>query len=728
MGMEVIQLSSQTHHQNILNALHHLRLQGHLSDIKVQVDYQGHAQTFQAHRVVLAASSDYFRNIFLSPDATPDQISLSNMHPCDFSDFLEFVYTGKAEVAQSRMGDMQAAANILECEELAIVCSINHTSQSDVVEESSPATETGIKKPLNRQLPPESSECLSKRSKRKRTKLKQCIPTTDEAFNAEEDNDTTCASSPALPRFDKDTQSLNDAEEILLVSASEDEDDEESGRVSKRASKGMFVCSDCQRSFHYERSYLKHVSTCHGVKAELVYRCETCMKTFSNRSNLRIHEKHVHSSERLFTCDVCAKTFKRKKDVVRHQKQVHDPHIHQCSECGKRLSSKASLMLHKRTHSGIKAFICTECGSRFTQKSALNMHHSTCQALKGELVHQCKTCMNTFSNRSSLRIHEKHVHSSERLFTCDVCAKTFKRKKDVTHHKKRVHDGPHMQQCSDCGKWLRSKASLMLHMRIHNGIKNYVCIKCGSRFIQKSSLNMHERTHTDEKPFACDMCDARFKQRNSLAYHKRSHMGEKPFKCETCGKGFTAKQYLRHHANVHTGAKPFKCKYCGRSFGQRNSLRQHLTAHTGERPYACNDCDKHFAQLHALQRHQRIHTGEKPYMCGSCNRTFTDTSTLRRHTKIHDANAPWRNYLVVLKGNVKKEAKAQDNLEAQVVTSDGNDFITLDRPFNMPVEEISSDTPSMSSLMEEVASQTILAPQEEAAQPNILTVVVSEEM
>ncbi|XP_049612053.1 GDNF-inducible zinc finger protein 1 isoform X2 [Syngnathus scovelli] len=663
MGTEVIQLSSQTHHQNILNALHHLRLQGHLSDITVQVDYQGHVQTFQAHRVVLAASSDYFRNIFLSPDTTPDQISLSNMHPCDFSDFLEFVYTGKAEVAQSRMGDMQVAANILECEELAIVCGINRISQSDVVEESSPASETGIKKPLNRQLPPESSEYLSKRSKRKNTKLKRCIPTTDEAFNAEEDNDTTYASSP---HFDKDTQSLNDGEEILLMSASED--DEESGRVSKRASKGKFVCSDCQRSFHYERSYLKHVSTCHGVKAELIYRCETCMKTFSNRSNLRIHEKHVHSSERLFTCDVCTKTFKRKKDVVRHQKQVHDPHMHQCSECGKRLSSKASLMLHKRTHSGIKAFICTECGSRFTQKSALNMHH---------------------------------------------------------------------------------------------------------------------RIHTGEKPFACDECDARFTQKSMLAYHKRSHTGEKPFMCEACGKSFASKEYLRYHSNIHTGSKPFKCEHCGRGFAQRNSLRQHLTVHTGERPYACNDCDKHFTQLNALQRHQRIHTGEKPYMCGLCNRTFTDKSTLRRHTATHDANAPWKNYLVVLEGNVEKKSKAQDKgtaqekksnakkaskskvpsptttflapekagpgavalethdhtempPEAQVVTSDGSggDVITLDRPFVMPVEENTSETahslcaenPGMSSLLEEAASQTILAPQEEAAQPDILTVVVSNKM
>ncbi|CAL8315850.1 unnamed protein product [Merluccius merluccius] len=72
-----------------------------------------------------------------------------------------------------------------------------------------------------------------------------------------------------------------------------------------------------------------------------------------------------------------------------------------------------------------------------------------------------------------------------------------------------------------------------------------------------------------------------------------------------------------------------------------------------ERPYSCKDCTKQFTQLNALQRHQRIHTGEKPYMCGLCNRTFTDKSTVRRHTMTHDTDAPWKNYLVVLQGNVE---------------------------------------------------------------------------
>ncbi|XP_024276618.1 GDNF-inducible zinc finger protein 1 [Oncorhynchus tshawytscha] len=647
MSDQVVQLSSAFHHEDMLQSLHQLRLHGHLCDVTVQVDFQGELEEFEAHQAVLAASSGYFKNILLAPDP-PKKLFLGNVRTTDFTRFLEYVYTGKLEVdkefAKDKIGVIHEVATLLECKSLVQACSsvlyegslslhrVEATMSQDMeadlydVGEEEGALGVGVNKvpkiaSTKRLTPPTKPERGEKRAKvavtaeEERSEVNKDTEVSGRRSNrlagrrvfidipkkkyVRKMKDQTMAQMEDLPdnntqttSQEENTYNTREAEEALpeplpekggaglestdvddedeveegdipedcpddsLFLPSKEEEGEEEGeeRATNRSSRRIdtqYKCDKCQRTFHYEKSYLKHIKTSHSVQGEVTYRCDTCQQTFANRCNLKIHQRHVHSDERLFPCDVCTKTFKRKKDVTRHRRQVHEGggERHTCLVCNKALSSKTALTLHERTHTGDKPYSCTDCEAKFSQSSA---------------------------------------------------------------------------------------------------------------------LKTHRRTHTGEKPFACDQCDARFTQNHMLSYHKRAHTGEKPFMCESCGKSFASKEYLKHHSRIHTGSRPYKCEQCGRAFAQRNSLHQHMKIHTGERPYHCTDCDKQFTQLNALQRHQRIHTGEKPYMCGLCNRTFTDKSTVRRHTMTHDQNTPWKNYLVVLKDNMEKKTKKPRSLGRKV--------------------------------------------------------------
>ncbi|XP_071403674.1 GDNF-inducible zinc finger protein 1-like isoform X3 [Pithys albifrons albifrons] len=590
-------LESKSSPLNLLNEMHQLRLLGHLCDVTVSVEYQGVRAEFPAHKAVLAATSKFFKDVFLNEKATggsQSNVFLSEVQVADFASFLEFVYTARVEVEEDRVQRMLEIAEKLKCLDLSETCfqlkkqmlesvllELQNFSESQNSEEESAAHPDVLPEykvvvvaeaeqdPVD--SPTASPEVPAAKSKEKMDKKKEMLkaPYTKirrasgrlagrkvfveipkkkytRRLREQQKSAEGVAEGDRYPEDEEmcDVEAEEEQAEISVkmegagCDGSPEENPPAGSEDRRKRSSSNFKCSTCEKEFLYEKSFLKHIQQSHGIAAELVFRCDTCGQTFANRCNLRAHQRHVHSSERRFPCHLCGKRFKRQKDVKRHILQVHEGggERHQCQQCGKGLSSRTALRLHERTHTGHKPYGCPECEAKFSQPSALKTH-----------------------------------------------------------------------------------------MRIHTG----------------------------EKPFVCDECGARFTQNHMLIYHRRCHTGERPFMCETCGKSFASKEYLKHHNRIHTGSKPFKCEVCFRTFAQRNSLYQHIKVHTGERPYCCDQCGKQFTQLNALQRHHRIHTGEKPFMCNACGRTFTDKSTLRRHTAIHDKNTPWKSFLVIVEGASK---------------------------------------------------------------------------
>lgn len=309
----MIELTAKNYHKNILASLQLLRLQGLLSDVTVHVDYQGDVQVFQAHRVMLAASSGYFREHLLAPDSAPQgKLLLSNMHFNYFSKFLEFVYTGKVEVSKDKIADVLAAALSLDCKDLAEVCGEamtvgiieNHAKKlpSKRVEEMGYLDGTKRKRQKPQRLhSPQSSENEDQAKKPKVAPKKRQVNTLklcfggrkvlqrrvslktaegdDENKSSVEDNDeVTQVESPPKnsednveetnleePAFEpddwtcqEDVQS-NDTENDLSPEEEGTEGGLEGEESFKRTSKAQFQCNKCQRTFHYERSYLKHI-------------------------------------------------------------------------------------------------------------------------------------------------------------------------------------------------------------------------------------------------------------------------------------------------------------------------------------------------------------------------------------------------------------------------------------------------------------------------------------
>lgn len=98
-----------------------------------------------------------------------------------------------------------------------------------------------------------------------------------------------------------------------------------------------YPCSECGKTYDYNKNLRKHVSEKHPHKISDIapksgqkifdFKCKSCDKQFNHFRNLKFHERNIHSAENVsedsFKCSLCEFRPKTKNNFFEHIKLEH---------------------------------------------------------------------------------------------------------------------------------------------------------------------------------------------------------------------------------------------------------------------------------------------------------------------------------------------------------------------------------------------------------------------
>ncbi|KAG7223916.1 hypothetical protein INR49_015172 [Caranx melampygus] len=113
--------------------------------------------------------------------------------------------------------------------------------------------------------------------------------------------------------------------------------------------------------------------------------------------------------QRPYLCRRCDRVFQHLESYVGHLKE-HRQYL--CLVCGKGFSRKSHLCRHIRIHTGVKPYRCPLCHKTFSQRAPLQDHLNL---HTGDRPHRCNYCAVHFAQKPGLRRHLTHIHGKSSL-------------------------------------------------------------------------------------------------------------------------------------------------------------------------------------------------------------------------------------------------------------------------------------------------------------------------
>uniref|UniRef100_A0A5F9D2U3 Zinc finger and BTB domain-containing protein 11 n=1 Tax=Oryctolagus cuniculus TaxID=9986 RepID=A0A5F9D2U3_RABIT len=673
----VVKRSSPKHCQAVLKQLNEQRLSNQFCDVTLLIE----GEEYKAHKSVLSANSEYFRDLFIEKGAVSSHeavVDLSGFCKASFLPLLEFAYTSVLSFDFCSMADVAILARHLFMSEVLEICESVHKLMEEKQltvykkgEVQTVASTQDLPEQNGSTAPPAASS--EGTTTTVSTGLEDCeivLLINGELPEAGQNGElgrqpgpqvsSEAGAAPSSVGCVSDSHSEVECVDLVTknnpteLETSNIREDSTVSNMPCKLSRENIISSPPENSDmgndtltedNCTEDIPKHVQNVHqpledqenpsALTAQTdigpdddTYRSRLRQRSVNEGGYIRLHKgmekklqkrKAIPKSAVQQVAQKLVQRGKKMKQPKRDAKESTEEVSHKCGECGMVFQRRYALITHTLKHERARDYKCPVCGKTFIYKHGLKLHQS--------------------------------LHQSQKQFQCELCVKSFVTKRSLQEHKS-IHTGESKYLCSVCGKSFHRGSGLSKHLKKHQPkpeVRGYHCTQCEKSFFEARDLRQHMNKHLGVKPFQCQFCDKCYSWKKDWYSHVKSHSVTEPYRCNICGKEFYEKALFRRHVKKATHGKKGRakqnlervCEQCGRKFTQLREYRRHMNNHEGVKPFECLTCGVAWADARSLKRHVRTHTGERPYVCPVCSEAYIDARTLRKHmTKFHRDYVP----------------------------------------------------------------------------------------
>ncbi|NXS73595.1 ZBT11 protein, partial [Pandion haliaetus] len=687
----LVKQSSSKHCLSVLNQLNQQRLSNQFCDVTLLIE----GEEYKAHKSVLAANSEYFRELFIEKGAVSSHeavVDLSGFCKSSFLPLLEFAYTSELTFDFCSMAEVAMLARHLFMSEVLEICENVHKQMEEkqitvyqkgdiqTVESTQnlpEQAEVGLQ-PVEsaeqpelaaREVPVAVNGAPSSAGTEKAAAAQpDFLPpapaeaTADDISKPGEQCETTenYVKTQLLESVSNSTVSVIKAEPSAVEpmdTRSETEietNQNESGKANVDTTSEDSSETLKQKPGKQSKEQSIPVSQPESLASSQddTYKSKLRQRSVSEGGYIRLHkgiEKKLQNRKtnpKSAIQQVAMKLVQRGKKMKQPRRETTENNEveaqHKCTECGMVFQRRYALIMHTLKHERSKDYKCPLCKKEFQYGASLRAH----------LVrHTRKTEVNT----AAASVEETGVSSvkgrTKREFVCDICGRTLPKLYSLRIHMLK-HTGVKPHACKVCGKTFTYKHGLKMHLALHEVQKQFKCDLCEKSFVTKRSLQEHMSIHTGESKYLCSICGKSFHRASGLSKHIKKHQPKpevRGYQCTQCEKSFYEARDLRQHMNKHLGVKPFQCQFCGKCYSWKKDWYSHVKSHSVTDPYRCNICGKEFYEKALYRRHVKKATHGKKgrakqnleRVCEHCGRKFTQLREYRRHMNNHEGVKPF---------------------------------------------------------------------------------------